>query len=262
MATCKEETVTVRGRIVRLFRGGSDPRLLFLHDPFCPAWLPLHENLAAHHEMLVPIHPGFIGSEDGFDHFEQMEDLIFHYLDLCEAIRLERPALAGASFGGWLAAEWALRYSDTLSRLILINALGMRLAEAPSTDILSLDPGATRRLIFAEPSSRLALEMIPDVPQPAAMVSTLLARQTLARFAWQFPDNPRLRQYLHRVRLPTMIIWGERDGFVGTAHGKAYQEGIAKSEFVTVPNVGHLPHIEAPQVCAEIMSKFLSNTGA
>jgi pimeloyl-ACP methyl ester carboxylesterase len=262
MTSHKEDTATVRGRNVRLYRGGTGPQLLFLHDPFCPLWLPLHEKLAAHHEVFVPIHPGFAGSEDGFDQFEEMEDLVFHYRDLCEALGLVRPALAGASFGGWIAAEWAFRYSDTLSRLILIDAWGLRLAEAPCADILGLDPGATRSLIFAESSSELALATIPDVPQPDAIVSMLWARQALARFAWQFPDNPRLRRHLHRVRLPTMIIWGERDGFFSTAHGKAYREGIAKSELAMVPNAGHLPHIEAPDACAEMICNFVRNSGA
>jgi len=53
MMTCKEETVKIRGRNVRLYRGGAGPSLLFLHDAFCPSWLPLHELLAAHFEVLV-----------------------------------------------------------------------------------------------------------------------------------------------------------------------------------------------------------------
>lgn len=88
-------------------------------------------------------------------------------------------------------------------------------------------------------------------------MSNLLARQTLARFAWQFPDNPRLLRYLYRVRLPTLIIWGERDGFVPVAHGKAYHEGIVRSELVVVPNSGHLPHVESAEFCAEITLNFL-----
>jgi pimeloyl-ACP methyl ester carboxylesterase len=149
MTTHKEETIKVRGRNTRLYRGGEGPPLLFLHDPFCPAWLPLHEKLAASHEVFVPMHPGFAGSEDHFEEFEEMEDLVFHYLDLCAALGLHRPALAGASLGGWIAAEWAMRYSKTLRALILIDALGLRVPEAPAPDILSLDPAASRQAIFA-----------------------------------------------------------------------------------------------------------------
>ena len=111
--------------------------------------------------------------------------------------------------------------------------------------------------MFAAPSSALALEVIPEVPKPEEVVNVLLARQTLARFAWQFPDNPRLRRYLYRIEAPTLILWGERDGFVSVAHGKAYHEGIAKSELVVLPGSGHLPHVETAEVCAQAMLKFL-----
>src|SRR5919106_367232 len=257
MTHCKEEIVSVRGRSVRLLRGGSGSPLLFLHDTFCPAWLPIHESLSAHYDVVLPIHPGCAGSEESFDQFDEMEDMVFHYLDLCETLRLDRPVLIGASFGGWIAAEWAIRHSETLHSLILINALGLRVADAPASDILSIDPAASRQLIFTDPSSNLALAVMPDTPKPEGLVNVLLARQTLARFAWQFPDNPRLQRYLYRVRVPTLIIWGECDGFVPVAHGKIYHEGIAKSDFNVVPNAGHLPHVEASGACAEVILNFL-----
>jgi pimeloyl-ACP methyl ester carboxylesterase len=260
MTSHKEETVTVNGRNIRLFRDGAGAPLLFLHDSFCPWWLPLHDTLAAQVEVLLPIHPGFAGSEESFDEFEEMEDLVFHYLDLCAALGLHRPLLAGASFGGWIAAEWAMRYSDSLSKLILIDALGLRVEGAPAADILSLDPATMRQAMFGDPAAAVAMETIPETPKADDIVSTILARRALARFAWQFPDNPRLRRYLRRVRVPTQIVWGERDGFVSMAHGQAYHEGISGSEFKTIPNAGHLPHIEAPEACAGIMSSFLSKT--
>jgi pimeloyl-ACP methyl ester carboxylesterase len=260
MTTHREKTIKVRGRNTRLFRRGEGPPLLFLHDTFCPLWLPIHQILAEHYEVFVPLHPGCAGSEDGFDQFEEMEDVVFHYQDLCATLQLDHPVLAGASFGGWIAAEWALRYSQTLRALILIDALGLRVAGAPTPDILSLDPAASRQAIFADPASALALEVIPETPKPEEVVSVLLARQTLARFAWQFPDSPRLLRYLYRIEAPTLILWGERDGFVSTAHGQAYHEGIGGSEFKMIPNAGHLPHIEVPAACGDVMSSFLIKT--
>ena len=141
---------------------------------------------------------------------------------------LDHPVVAGASFGGWIAAEWAMRYSKTLRALILIDALGLRVADAPAPDILSLDPAASRQAIFADPSSALALEVIPETPKPEEIVSVLLARQTLARFAWQFPDNPRLLRYLYRIEAPSLILWGERDGFVSGRAWKSVPRGYRR----------------------------------
>lgn len=258
MTTEKEATIKVRGRDTRLFRGGEGRPLLFLHDTFCPSWLPIHQILAEHYEVFVPLHPGCAGSEDGFGQFEEMEDVVFHYLDVCETLHLDHPVVAGASFGGWIAAEWAIRYSDSLSKLILIDALGLRVDGAPAADILSLDPGAMRQAMFGNPTAAVAMETIPNMPKADDIVSTILARRTLARFGWQFPDNPRLGRYLYRVRVPTQIVWGERDGFVSIAHGQTYHEGISGSEFKTISNAGHLPHIETPEICGQAMVKFLS----
>jgi len=253
----KQEEIRIRGRSTRIFRGGKGAPLLFLPDTFCSAWLPIHETLSAHYEVFLPVHPGCAGSEDGFDQFDEIEDMVFHNVDLCEALRLDQPIVVGASFGGWIAAEWAIRYSQALDKLVLIDALGLRIPDAPAADILAIDNAAVRRAVFADPSAALARETIPDTPKQEEIVNTLLARQTLARFAWQFPDDPRLSRYLYRVKTPTLIIWGEHDGFVPRAHGKTFQLKITNSRLVVVPNCGHLPHVEAADACIKTIFDFL-----
>jgi pimeloyl-ACP methyl ester carboxylesterase len=260
MAIYREETVNLGSRKLRLLRGGTGPFLLYLHDSFSSSWLPLHECLAGDFEVFVPTHPGFSGSENDLDEFEQMEDLLFHYLDLCAALGLERVALVGASFGGWIAAEWAVRYGHMLQSLVLIDALGLRLNETPAADILSLDPVALRHAAFGEPASLLALETIPNMPKAEAIENTILARRSLARFAWQFPDNPKLQRYLSRIALPTLILWGVKDAIVPPEHGRAYQEGIRRSELVLLDKLAHLPHVEAPETCARVVADFLRRT--
>ena len=64
MTSHKEETIKVRDE-VRPSRAGDGPPLLFLHDTFCPSWLPIHQILAEQYEVFVPFHPGCAGSEDG-----------------------------------------------------------------------------------------------------------------------------------------------------------------------------------------------------
>lgn len=253
----REQTLTVRGRNVRLLRGGHGRPLLYLHDTFIvgDVWLPLHQHLAADYEVILPMHPGCVGS-DAAD-IETMEELIFHYLDLCETLQLERPILLGVSLGGWIAAEWAVRYSSMLSGMILIDALGLRVPDAPAADVLRLDAAQMRSLLFAAPTTALAQQLMPDTPSPDVLPALLQARRTLARFAWQFPDNPKLAHYLYRVQVPTLIIWGEHDGFVPSRHAQAYQAGIAGAELVLLPEAGHLPQAEQPEACARIIGDYL-----
>ncbi len=98
--TYREMTIDVRGRQVRLLRSGAGIPLLYLHDTFMVGnlWSRVHEGLAADYDVIVPIHPGCEGSDA--DDIDTMDDLIFHYLDVCDALQLERPILWGASLGG------------------------------------------------------------------------------------------------------------------------------------------------------------------
>jgi pimeloyl-ACP methyl ester carboxylesterase len=237
--------------------------LLYFHDTFCTTWMPLHDRLAAHYDVILPIHPGCAGS-DGGEQLESMEDLVFHYLDVCATLSLERPLLLGTSFGGWLAAELAMRYPDKLRALCLVDALGLRIPEAPCVDLFRLEAPQLRATLFANPALPLASEVIPDSPSPAAMPGILQARQVLARFAWQFPDNPKLARYLYRIRVPTLVVWGQQDAVVPVAHGHAYHQAIAAAELVVLPQCGHLPHAEQPEALLHALltaSVRLNHTG-
>ncbi len=257
----RTETLTVRDRHIRLMRGGTGQPLLYLHDTFSYTWTPVHDALAEHYEVILPIHPGCAGSTD-LDDIEGMDDLVFHYLDVCTTLGLERPVLLGASLGGWLAAEWAVRYPEMLRGLILVDAFGLRVPEAPALDLLRLDPGQMRSALFADPKVAVAQILIPDVPVPESLEALLRARQTLARFAWQFPDNPKLARYLYRVKTPTLIIWGAQDSVVSTAHAQAYLRGIAGAESVVLQRCGHLPLAEQPAACVHAIRHYLARLGS
>lgn len=252
-----EDTFAIRGKQVRLWRSGTGAPVLYLHDTFCYEWMPVHDRLAAHYDVLVPLHPGCAGS-DGFESIDTMEDLVFHYLDVCDALRLPKPVLLGPSLGGWLAAELAIRYAEKFRALILVDALGLRLSEAPATDLLRLDAAQMRAAVFADPHSPAAYSLIPDVPPQDTMRHYLQSRQLLARFAWQFPDNPKLTNYLYRVTVPTLIVWGEHDTVVPLAHARAYRDGIPQAELVVLPRCGHLPQAEQPAALADTLLTYLA----
>jgi pimeloyl-ACP methyl ester carboxylesterase len=256
----RDTTVTVRDRQIRLWRAGKGQPLLYVHDTFCPTWLPVHDTLAQHYDVLFPMHPGCAGSGD-LEGIDDMGDLVFHYLDVCATLGVERPVVLGASLGGWLAAEWAIRYPDMLRALVLVDALGLRVPTAPATDVLRLDPAQLRPVLFAVPDAALAQTLIPDVPAPDTLEALLRARQTLARFAWQFPDNPKLARYLYRIKTPTLIVWGAQDGVISTAHAQAYLRGIPGAELTVLPQCAHLPLVEQPEACGRVILQYLARLG-
>lgn len=257
----QNDTISVRGRQVRLLRGGSGPPLLYLHDPWNYSWQPVHDRLAAQYDVVFPIHPGFEGGE-GLDQMDCMEDLVFHYLDVIDVLRLEQPVLLGVSLGGWLAAEFAIRHASMLRAVVLVDALGLRIPAAPAIDLFQLAPERVRAAVFADPASALALDLVPDMSPQASIVPMLKARQAFARFSWQFPDNPKLMTYLYRVKAPTLIVWGEQDGVVSVSHGQAYRSEIVEAELALLPACGHLPHLEQPEAFATTVLQYLERVGA
>ena len=104
-----EATLDVNGTAIQLFTGGSGPPLLYLHGAGTFWWTPVHDLLAARHRVHLPVHPGF-GASRGIQDIESMEDLVFHTVDVLDALALERTDVVGLSLGGWLAAELALRH--------------------------------------------------------------------------------------------------------------------------------------------------------
>jgi pimeloyl-ACP methyl ester carboxylesterase len=259
--TFRDEIISVRGREIRLLRRGTGQPLLYLHDPWTYRWLPVHDRLAERYDVVLPILPGFVGSS-GFEEMDHMEDLVFHYLDLLEVLGLEQPILMGASLGGWIATEFAIRHAGMLRALILVDPLGLRVPGAATTDVFLLDPARMRAALFGDATTPLARELVPDTPPQESMEATFKARQVLARFAWQFPDNPKLVSYLYRIKCPTLIVWGERDGVVPLIHGRTYQTEIVEAAFTLLPSCGHLPPVEQPEALANIVLKYLERSAA
>jgi pimeloyl-ACP methyl ester carboxylesterase len=254
--TVRNATIGVHGRDILIWRGGAGHPLLFLHDPWTYRWLPIHARLAARYDVILPIHPGFSGSS-GFEELDRMEDLVFHYLDLIEVMGLKRPILMGASLGGWIATEFAIRYAEMLQALIAVDPLGLYVLGAPTTDVFQLNPAQMRAALFADATAPLAHELVPDTPPPESIEAMLKARQVFARFAWQFPDNPKLVSYLYRIKCPMLTVWGELDGVVPVSHGHVYQAAVSEAAFTVLPGCGHLPHVEQPEALANTVLQYL-----
>ena len=80
---------------------------------------------------------------------------------------------------------------------------------------------------------------------------------TTADLAWhpRFHD-PQLRKWLHRIDVPTLIVWGEGDKLFPAPYGEAYQRLIKGSRLEVVPACGHLPHVEKSDTFVDLFKRF------
>lgn len=252
-----EEIREIAGVRVQWLQGGSGPPLLYLHGAGGGGmWLPFHKELAKQFTVYAPAHPGFGKSEDP-EWLGDVQDLAFYYLDALEELGLEQVNLVGSSIGGWIAAEMAVICSHRLRRLVLIGAAGIRVPGVLLPDLFAMAPEAAVGVLYKHPEA--ATLLLPADPTPEQIEIQLRQRMTLARIAWNpYFENPKLLRRLRRVRVPTLIIWGEEDRLFPIEHAKAFQAAIPSSSLVVLPDCGHVVPMDATEAFVEAVTRFLS----
>ncbi len=255
------ETIeTIAGCDTRIMRGGSGTPLLLLHGAGGqPIWLPFMQALSERFDVIAPEHPGFGGS-DTPDWLDNVGDLAYFYLDLIDLLGLQGVNLVGQSLGGWIAAELAVRNDTKLNTLTLVAAAGIHVKGVPRVDTFMLSPEESVRILVHDQG--LADKMV-DQPESDERTMTLLKnRLTTAKLGWQ-PRfyNPDLAKWLHRISVPTLILWGAEDKVVSQAYAPAYQALIPGSKLKIFADCGHLPHAEKPDAFVEAVTGFIRNAG-
>jgi pimeloyl-ACP methyl ester carboxylesterase len=249
--------ITVSGVDLEIEERGEGRPLLFLHageglQPNRP-WLDL---LASQYRVIAPHHPGFGGSALP-DWIGTVDDLAYLYLDLAAHLKLEKAVLAGACFGGWVAAEMAVRNTSRFAGMLLAAPLGIKVGgvlDRDITDMHAIPRDEFIRLSWADPSKgEIDYTSLPDTE----LAAIARGREALAVFGWKpYMHNPRLKRWLHRIDIPTHILWGEQDGIVSTTYGEAWKAEIPGATMETIPNAGHYPHWEQPETFAARVRGF------
>jgi pimeloyl-ACP methyl ester carboxylesterase len=99
--------------------------------------------------------------------------------------------------------------------------------------------------------------MIARVLRPELEDMNLRNQTTTARLTWQPRGyDPHLAKWLHRIKLPTLLVWGANDVYLPPAYAAAWQKLIADAQLVVIPDCGHLPHVEQPAAFVAALEKF------
>lgn len=243
----------IDGCRVRIMRKGSGAPLLFLHGASGAArWLPFMDALAHEYDMIVPEHPGY-GASDDPDWIESVGDLAYFYLDVIDHLGLGPVHLVGNSLGGWIAAEMAVRDPSAMRSLVLVAPAGISVPGVARNDVFLWSPEETAKNLFHDPAWA---ERMPMPANDDEVMIALKNRMTTAKLGWspRF-HNPHLRKWLHRVKAPALILWGDDDRVLPPDFGPAYRDLIPGATLEVIPACGHLPHVEkAPEVAARTLS--------
>src|SRR6516225_1885705 len=223
------DSLVVEGTRIDLIERGKGRPVLFLHaeNGIEPAAAAIDALAKAAH-VIAPTHPGF-GRSELPSGMHTVDDLSYFYLDLLDQLDLGDVTLVGVAFGAWIAADIADIFA---------------LTEAEYLDIAYSDPNAGRRDYKTLPAGEV--------------LAAARAREATARFAWSpYFHNPRLKSRLHRIRIPTLFLWGTHDRMVGEAYGRAYCAMIPGARFETIERAGHFPHQEQPRIFVDKIMNFM-----
>src|SRR3712207_858967 len=193
---------------------GEGTPLVLLHGAGTFTGFAYARDWTRTHRVIIPYHPGFGESADD-TRIDCVGDYALHCLDLFDALGLGSLHLVGYSFGGWMAAETAI-----------------------------LQPGRVARLALVAPSG-----LVVRAPQAADLLALRYREQTaLARVVWERPSgNPKLERWLHRLRMPTLLLWGEHDRLRPLAHAERWRAALPDARLEVLPDAGHLVLEESPE---------------
>ena len=255
MAEPTTSKIAIRGCNTRVTRGGRGRALVILHGAGGAMWLPFMQLLASKFEVIAPEHPGF-GESDTPDWLDTVDDLAYFDLDLFAALDLERVHLVGLSLGGWVAAELAVRDTSRLASLTLVGAAGLHVSGVKQIDpFLRTDEERIRDLFYDQARANEVIKtwLAPEHADVAAK-----NRITTAKLSWQpRSHDPDLHKWLHRIGVPTLLIWGAEDKLFPPEYAHAYQRLIPRSKAVIIPECGHLPHVEKPKAFVSAVEDFI-----
>ncbi|MFC7219467.1 alpha/beta fold hydrolase [Streptomyces polyrhachis] len=198
--------------------------------------------------------------------------------DLLTVLGVERVSVVGHSLGGGVAMQFAYQFPERCERVVLVSSAGLGPQVHPMLR-LAAGPGAFpgMRLFTSAPVQWLAPALLrwtggaglgPDLPYVLrryrqfadadarhAFLRTIRAAVDLRGQHITMLD----RGYLAR-RLPTMVVWGARDGIIPLSHAHAAVQALPGSRLEVFEEAGHFPHHQDPDRFAKVVLDFLDTT--
>jgi pimeloyl-ACP methyl ester carboxylesterase len=242
---------------VHVSRVGKGSPVLLLHGEGGAAeCLPFSEALSRKYDVLVPDHPGF-GKSDDPKWIRNVPDLAMFYLDFLEALHLDRVDVVGHSLGGWIAAEMAIRDCHRFRSLALLAPAGIRVKGVPCGDNFIWGPEEAVRGLYCDQSVADRILNVPPTDELIALATK--NHYTVTKLGWQ-PRwfNPDLEKWLHRVKPPVQLLWGDHDRLFPPAYGALWQQRLPRSSLTIIQNCGHLPHVEKANFVSRKVIEFFN----
>jgi len=269
-------TVEVNGERVAYLDIGQGQPVILIHGFGGSMWQWEHQQQPLSAEFRL-ITPDLIGSglSTKPDIEYRPEQMLEYFIGFMDALRIRQATLVGNSMGAGLAIGMALTYPDRVSQLVLIDGLPANVRERLTSPSIkrALDTAAPSWLasfgnwLFGGVMIESVLQEIVHDPtlltpaviersnrnrqRPGVIPPLMTVRDTLP--LWESGFATRIGE----IRHPTLILWGEEDRVFPLPTGEDLQRTIKGSALVRIPNAGHIPQWERPDLANRAMIEFL-----
>lgn len=243
-----------------VLEAGAGEPLVFLHGAGGLFWDPYLDALAQSHKVYAPFLPS-CGASTGLEHIRDLWDLTLCYYDLFDAMDLHRVDVVGHSLGGMIGCELAATDQSRVKRLVALAPAGTWHDDEPMADIFAMTPDELVTRVSLDPGSPAAQALLYMPEDLDAQVELLIQRiatlQAAAKFIWPIPDKGLTRR-LHRIKAPTLVLWGQQDGLIPVSYAQDFRRGIAGCKVELLDRASHLLQFERLDACLELTRGFLS----
>jgi len=264
MATSSVRTIPIRhcNFEAKVKTAGSGPPLVYLHAAGGPIWDDFVEGLTERFTVYAPHHPGTGETvRESIYAVQSLWDLVLIYDEILDALGLASVPVVGTSFGGMMACELAAHRPERVSKMVLLDPIGLWRDDAPVAPYMVMSPEILLATLYkhldAAPVQK-AIKMPDDPKEAAVMTADLIwALGATGKFVWPIPDKG-LKRRLHRVTADTLIVWGEDDALVSAVYAQEFAARIAKARVEIIKDCGHVPQIERLDVLRPMVTNFLA----
>jgi pimeloyl-ACP methyl ester carboxylesterase len=264
--------VEIYGQKIHYFEAGSSgPPVVLVHGLGGDStnWAQTILALASKYHVYAPDNVGFGQSDKPIVNY-RVATLVEFLDQFYQKLGIEKATVVGHSFGGWIAAAFAIAHPQKVDKLALVSAAGYSAKGWVKGETLkelypALNPSTTAdmkrlfELLFYDKAMSADAVVVPALTRKFKIGDSYTINSLLDSIlrSEDFIDDK-----AKTIKAPTLVIWGREDRLNPLAMGEAYARDISGAQKVIIEQCGHMPQIEKAPALNNALLKFLAGEPA
>ncbi|HEY3104261.1 MAG TPA: alpha/beta hydrolase [Pyrinomonadaceae bacterium] len=218
---------------------------------------------------IAPDLPGYGYSDKPADAQYTIAEQARSVIGLMDRLGIQKAVIAGASYGGAIAATMALDYPERVEKLILVGAVTnddakrkflLRVSCLPLVGDIATPLFLSSRWILRKRMEDMYRRMGHPINEKMVasrhhLLATANTHRAMIRTARRWSAN-RIEREASLIRQPTMLVWGDEDDHIPLESAFKLRDAIPNAKLIVFRNCGHLPPAESPEKFVEAVAAF------